>query len=190
MNAVTTLRNSAGIEGFDPAAFLSGAGITVIRDGLSTVYRDSAGNQIVDIQQGLSGEAAKLIQSGDLKNAAAAVKSRITAPISDNQLAALSSFASHVGESNFNRSGIAEMINSGDYANVPRAMRAWSVGIRERGGEATEREDYAQRRMFEGELFSTPDGIEMPKSSTRLTFEQLRQRLRARKDKFIESVRS
>lgn len=188
MNAITTVRNSVGIDGFDPRTFLDGAGITAITSGISTIYRDSAGNQIIDIQQGASPAAAKLMQTAELRKAGAAVKSRITAPISDNQLAALSSFAAHVGESNFNRSGIADMINSGNYADVPRAMRIWSIGIRERGGQPVEREDYVQRRMFEGELFSAPDGIELPKSSTRLTFEQLRQRLRSTKDRAFSTV--
>lgn len=188
MNAVTTVRNSVGLEGFDPRSFLESSGIVAIQDGLSTIYQDSAGNQVIDIMGGAGPEAAKLMQTGELRKAGLAVKSRIVAPISDNQLGALASFAAHVGESNFDKSGIADLINSGNYADVPQRMRAFSIGIRERGGQPVEREDYAQRRMFEGELFSAPDGIELPVSSTRLTFEQLRQRLRGTKDEYFRGL--
>ena len=188
MNAVTNIRNNTGIEGFDPAAFLEENGLRATQDGLSTIYSDAAGNKIIDLQQGAGPAAAKLMQTAELRTSAASIKDRITAPISDNQLAALSSFAAHIGESNFARSGIAEMINSGNYSDVPREMSKWSVGVRERGGEPQSRDDYLERRRFEGELFTSPDGIELPVSTTRLTFEQLRQRLRGTKDSFYQQA--
>jgi GH24 family phage-related lysozyme (muramidase) len=97
-------------------------------------------------------------------------------------MAALSSFAGHVGENNFARSGIAEAINRGEYADVPRLMMAFSMGSRGAvGSSAVYREDYAARRLFEGELFTTPDIIPLPASDVQISFEQLVQQLRAAK---------
>jgi len=157
-------------------------GILVEQDGDSILLSDTQGNMVVDVNRGAGPRGSSMIQSGDLRSSGNIVGRYVQGEVSDNQMAALSSFAGHVGENNFARSGIAEAINRGEYADVPRLMMAFSMGSRGAvGSSAVYREDYAARRLFEGELFTTPDIIPLPASDVQISFEQLVQQLRAAK---------
>jgi GH24 family phage-related lysozyme (muramidase) len=178
--ALTSLRSSSNRA--EAVQELSQQGILVEQDGDSVLLTDQAGNIIVDVANGTGPRGTDMVHAGDLLASSHIVKRYVRAEISDNQMAALSSFAGHVGENNFARSGITEAVNQGRFSEVPRLMMAFSMGSRgAAGADAVYREDYASRRMFEGELFSTPDTVPLPATDAQVSFEQLAQRLRAAK---------
>lgn len=184
-SALQELRSSPDVA--STVSSLAERGYQVQADGASVLVRDSRGNIAVDASRGTGPIGTDLVARGDLAAASDTVSRYVTAPLSDNQLAALSSFAQHVGEDNFARSGIPEAVNSGDYADVPRLMNAWTVGtVGAAGNRPARREDYAGRRRWEGELFSTPDSIPVPPAPPRANFDQLATALRLAKRDSIQ----
>jgi lysozyme len=61
----------------------------------------------------------------DLDRFEAAVERAVKVPLSDNQFAALVSFAFNVGETNFNKSTLLKKLNKGDYDSVPAELMKW-----------------------------------------------------------------
>ena len=83
----------------------------------------------------------------DLDRFEAAVERLVNVPLSDNQFAALVSFAFYVGEGNFARSTLLKKLNRGDYEAVPSELMKWvnSKGKRMQG--------LVNRRAQEGALW-------------------------------------
>jgi len=83
----------------------------------------------------------------DLDRFEALVERSVKVPLSDNQFAALVSFAFNVGEGNFGRSTLLKKLNKGDYESVPAELMKWvnSKGKRMQG--------LVNRRAQEGALW-------------------------------------
>jgi GH24 family phage-related lysozyme (muramidase) len=148
----------------DLANRLKAAGITVLRDGPSIIYQDALGNKLVDFSAGLGPISASMGLAADLNGAYEKVKSMIKVPLNDNQSAAISSFVQQIGAENFASSNVLAALNEGKYSEIPRLMKTWSLGADISGGGTDGalvfREDLQERRIFEGELFQTPDEVD------------------------------
>ena len=83
----------------------------------------------------------------DLDRFEAAVERLVKVELSDNQFAALVSFAFNVGEGNFAKSTLLKKLNKGDYDSVPSELMKWvnSKGKRMQG--------LVNRRAQEGALW-------------------------------------
>lgn len=148
----------------DLANRLKEAGVTVRRDGTGIIYEDRLGNKIVDFSQGLGPVGTSLALSADLNTAFESVKGMIKVQLTDNQTAALSSFALAIGPENFANSNVLAALNEGKYSEIPRLMKTWNLGADISGagtnGPLVYRSDLEARRIYEGELFQTPDEVD------------------------------
>lgn len=148
----------------DLATRLKDAGITVLRDGQSIIYQDALGNKIVDFKNGLGPVSTSMGLAADLNGAFERVKNMIQVPLSENQTSAISSFALQIGAENFAGSNVLAALNEGKYSEIPRLMKTWSLGADISGGGTDGplvfREDLEARRIYEGELFQTPDEVD------------------------------
>ncbi len=149
----------------DFADRLKQAGITVMRDGPSLIYQDALGNKIVDISNGIGPIGTTMALTSDLNSSFESVKSMINVQLNDNQTAAISSFVQSIGPENFANSEVLAALNEGKYSEIPRLMKGWSLGADISGagteGSLVYREDLEARRVYEGEVFQTPDEVEI-----------------------------
>lgn len=148
----------------DLANKLKEAGVTVLPDGTGLIYEDQFGNKIVDFNNGLGPTGTSLALAADLNTAYERVKGMIKVPLTDNQVSALSSFALAIGAENFANSNVLAALNEGKYSEIPRLMKTWNLGADISGagtdGPLVYREDLEARRIYEGELFQTPDEVD------------------------------
>ena len=61
----------------------------------------------------------------DLAKYEAAVRSKVTVPLTDNQFGALVSFTFNVGPANFNKSTLLRKLNAGDYKGAAAELPKW-----------------------------------------------------------------
>lgn len=149
----------------DLANRLQQAGVKVLRDGPGLIYEDALGNKIVDFSNGLGPVGASMGLAADLNASFESVKGMIKVPLSDNQTAAISSFVQSIGPENFAKSGVLAALNEGKYSEIPRLMKQWSLGADISGGGTDGalvfREDLEARRIYEGEVFQSPDELDI-----------------------------
>jgi len=139
---------------------LEEVGITITIDEGSIIYtHERSGIKIVDVSNGIGPVGTMLGMMGTFNEMGEAIKNLVTVPISDNQTAALISFASHIKIENFTKSAVLTELNKGNYAAVPKLMQRWRTG-KLQNGKVGIRQDYVARRLYEGELFRTPDWLE------------------------------
>lgn len=159
-NAIQTLKKNPPEDPAEATAYLQSIGVTVSKEGETNVYTDLAGNTIRDIANGsLSTEANFNLTQQEFLNTQDAVRA-IMPPniaVSDNQLAAFTSTAMHIDVSNVGKSLALQELAAGNYAAVPRALLEFSYDA-----NGNYRDDYYYRRVFEGELFQTPDFVPLP----------------------------
>ena len=150
-------------SGGDVMGNLQKKGIAVIKDGKSTIYQDASGNKLVDFSKGLGKTSNSLIAGAEL-NATADVVSGLVGGVqmSDNQFAATTLMANHVGTDNFKQSRTLKLIQGNNFAPVPNSMLDFNKGTVGNSGKVVTRQDYVQRGQYYGELFQTPDSIQMP----------------------------
>lgn len=160
-------------------------GIQSIVDGAGTIFVDANGRKIIDFNKGLGSISHQLILAANLGTVANVIRNLTGVPISDNQLGALVSFADHVGTDNYARSRALTELNAGNYAGVPNAMMEFNQGSYGRDTGAVRRDDYVQRRQYEGELFATPDGVTIPTYDSRVSFAQQARDLRQAREGYI-----
>jgi len=170
---------------------LEDAGYKIISDPPGTIFEDANGNKIVDFSNGLGPIGTSLGLLADLNKAWEDVKGRITAPMSNNQTLAMASFSNHVGAENFLNSDVLIALNELAYAEVPRLLMGWVMGSPPGGvGAAVFRQDYYDRRLYEAELFQTPDEVDISPpegvNPGELTFAQLAAILELRRNSYIE----
>lgn len=167
-------------------------GIDFYVDEGSYIYVDRAsGLKTVDFRNGMGPVATQLAMESELNQVATEIKNLIKVPITTNQFTALTSFAQHIGIDNFAKSICLRSLNEGNYQDIPRLMARWRTGKTGRYSKAGIRQDYVERRQWEGELFSTPDWMDisgyLPMDRPNCTFGQLAFDLRQKK---IDAVRS
>lgn len=166
-------------------------GITPIFDGPGLILVDEAGNKVVDFSQGLGPISADLTMMTKLEQANRTVSSLVRVRISDNQMLALCSFCSHIGDQNFARSGVLRQLNNENYQLVPGALLRWRKGAPEPGTEPEVRLDFQHRREFEAELFTTPDIVKIEfdiEGQNQATWKQLTAMLKKRKQEAMDEI--
>lgn len=81
---------------------------------------------LVPWRNGITKEQAELLLMQDLAEYVASVKHAVRVPLTDNQQAALVSFAFNVGTGAFTRSTLLAKLNAGDFAAVPAELARWN----------------------------------------------------------------
>lgn len=170
---------------------LEEAGYKLITDGPGTIFEDANGNKIVDFSNGLGPIGTSLGLIADMNKAWTDVKDKILVPLSNNQTLAMTSFATHIGAENFLNSDVLAALNESAYAEVPRLLMGWVMGSPPGGiGDPVFRQDYYDRRLYEAELFQTPDPVDIEPppgvNPGELTFAQLAAIIELRRTSYIE----
>lgn len=165
--------------------------IDVTVDGPSLIFADrKTGNKVVDVSNGIGpvGQALGLVST--LQETKKLISDLIIVDISDNQLLALTSFATHIGIERFAHSHVLVELNNSNYEIIPRLMKRWRTGRVGAESEVVVRQDYVQRREYECELFTTPDWCKltldemgMGRTNKNMSFRQLRSMLKSAKEK-------
>lgn len=181
-------------DGLDAVNKLKELGIDVINDSGSLIYRDSLGNTLVDFSNGLGPIASSLAVQSELSKTYNTIKNAINVPINNNQAQALAFFAKDIGEENFRNSNVAKALNEGKYNEVPRLMMQWSLGpepgtnLPTPTDQLVYRQDFNDRRYFQGQVFQSPDNLDIaPPTGTadgELTPKQLGDIIKARREEF------
>lgn len=97
-------------------------------------------------------EQADTLLLQDLSEAERIVEDYVDVRLTDNQFAALVSFAFNVGAGSFSRSTLLRVLNAGEYGLVPDQLKRW---VRANGKVLA---GLVRRRKEEATLWSTPDG--------------------------------
>lgn len=103
-----------------------GVRYTPYRDsgGVLSVCYGHTGSDIVPGKRYTAAECQSLLNS-DLKAAMAVVDANVTAPLTENQKAALASFVYNIGSGAFERSMLLKKLNAGDLQGACDQMRRW-----------------------------------------------------------------
>jgi lysozyme len=88
----------------------------------------------------------------DLNETAAKVDELVKVELSDNQFAALVSFAFNVGEGNFRKSTLLKKLNKGDYDSVPARLMKWVNSKGKRMSGLVNRRGSGRRTMGQGRV--------------------------------------
>ncbi|MDX1253277.1 MAG: lysozyme [Gammaproteobacteria bacterium] len=96
---------------------------------------------------GLTLAQAEALLRGDVLDTCRDVESLVKAPVTDNQFAALVSFAYNVGAGNLKKSTLLRLLNAGDYAGAANEFQKWDRA----GGRVLS--GLTRRRKAEAELF-------------------------------------
>jgi uncharacterized protein (DUF2345 family) len=149
----------------DLVAALKTTGIITLTDGLSNIFVDSQGRQIIDFSKGLGSIGTQLLTRANLGTTANIIRTFIGVPISDHQFAALVSLANHIGTDKFAKSRVLTELNNGNYDIVPSLFLDYSANIPDGSTDAYVDPAILQRRQYEAELFVTPDSVPIPEYS-------------------------
>lgn len=181
-------------DGLDAVNKLKEMGIEVVNDAGSIIYKDSLGNTLVDFSGGVGPVANSLALQSELNKTYNNIKNSINVPLTDNQTQALAFFAKDIGEENFRNSDIVKALNEGKYNEVPRLMMQWSLGPEAGSNLPTPtsqlvyRQDFNDRRYFQGQVFQSPDNLDIsPPAGTadgELSPRQLADLIKARREEF------
>jgi len=115
--------NKAGVylikkfEGLKLEAYYCQAGVLTI--GFGHVGRD------VKLYQKITKERAEELLQADLRKFCFSVSEAVLVPLSDNQFAALVSFAFNLGLGALRKSTLLKKLNAGDYDAVPDELKKW-----------------------------------------------------------------
>ena len=181
-------------DGLDAVNRLKELGIDVVNDAGSIIYRDSLGNTLVDFSGGVGPVASSLAIQSELTRTFNNVRGAIRVPINNNQAQALAAFSKDIGEENFRNSNVLRALNEGRYNEVPRLMMQWSLGpepgsnVPTPTSELVFRADFQDKRFFQGQVFQSPDNLNIaPPEGTadgELTPRQLGDIIKARREEF------
>lgn len=169
---------------------LDSQGIRVIPDGPGTIFEDESGNRIVDFRNGIGPIGTTLGAVSDLTSAFEDIKGSILVPITANQALSLASFAQSIGVDSFRASNVLDALNDGKYSEVPRLMQGWSVAPSRPGENGIVQPSLRDRRLWESEIFQTPDGVEPDASGFaegESSFRQQAENIRIARDRFVAS---
>lgn len=198
--AIASMKNSInGVmaqakDGLDAVNKLKAAGIEVFNDAGSIIYKDSQGNMIIDYSGGIGPMSRSLAFQSQLATTYDAIKNSINVPVSDNQAQSIAYFANDIGVENFRNSNVLAALNEGKYSEVPRLMMQWSLGpepgtnLPTPADQLVYRQDYNDRRYFQGQVFQSPDNLDIgPPEGTvdgELTPRQMGDIIKARREEF------
>lgn len=192
---INSVANSAGSSS-QLVDSLKQQGITVVPDTTgSLIFKDSAGNMLVDFSNGLGDVGDALSVASEMNQAHHDIVAVVNVVLTDNQTLALSSFVNHIGIENFRNSNVLQAVNEGRYDAVPRLLKTWSLGppvgslVPTPSNQLVYREDYAQRRAWEAEIFQSPDNLDIsPPAGVavgELNFQQMADLIQLRREQFI-----
>ena len=126
------------MESVEPYVYNCQAGYSTIGVGHRLTIRElSTGLLLIDgdaVQwiDGLTPEQIDGLMRADLATAEWAVESCVTAPLTDNQFAALTSLCFNIGATAFKSSSVVRVLNQGSYHLVPGLLRLWNkITVRE-----------------------------------------------------------
>lgn len=133
---------------------------TLHDDNTVTAYRCPAGRWTIGygttkgVRSGdrITVEEAEERLIEDLQTAAAAVRSKVSVPLSQNQFDALVSFVHNLGAGNFASSTLLKKLNRGQYDEVPEQFLRWNKARVD--GVLTELRGLTRRRTAEAALFT------------------------------------
>jgi len=165
---------------------LAKEGIKPIVDGPGLILVDKEGTKIVDFSNGLGPVGTNLTILSQSEEAARAVRSLVKVPISDFQFIALVSLTIHIGPRNFAKSTVLRELNKELYERIPGLIQRWRTGAIDSDSPPQYKKEYADRRRFEAELFTTPDWVNFdykPSTGSSLTWAQLTAKLKSIKKK-------
>lgn len=173
-------------------AGLKQKGITPIVDGPSIILVDDKGNKVVDFSNGIGPVGINLTALSQAKESERTVHALVKVVISDFQFVSLVSLISHIGSRNFAGSSVLRQLNAGNYERVPNMIMKWRSGALSPNASAIVKQDYVDRRLFEAELFTTPDWVLFdykPSQGSSLTWSQLTTELKEAKKLALEEIR-
>ncbi len=142
--------NDAGValvkefEGFRAQAYLCPAGVWTI--GYGHTRGVTRGDCVTKAQ-------AEALLAKDMAEAGAAVERLITVPLTDNQLAALTSFVFNLGARALAASTLRKKLNAGKYDAVPAELARWTKATDPQTGKKRELEGLRRRRSAEAALW-------------------------------------
>jgi lysozyme len=99
---------------------------------------------------GITLEQAEKLLRGDVLDKCRDVEAMIKVPLTDNQYAALVSFAFNLGPANLKQSTLLRLVNQGDFASAANEFGKWNKA----GGKVLK--GLTLRREAEATLFRTP----------------------------------
>jgi hypothetical protein len=172
-------------------AGLKEKGITPIIDGPSIILVDDQGNKVIDFNNGIGPIGINLTAMSLSKESENSIHALVKVPISDFQFVALVSFVNHIGPVNFAGSSVLRQLNQENYHRVPEMIMKWRSGALSPNASAVVKQDYVDRRLFEAELFTTPDWVNFdykPGEGASLTWPQLTTELKEAKKAAIEEL--
>lgn len=148
---------------------LQNQGITTINTPEELIFQDASGNKLIQMKDRAVGPmGSQMLAQAQLNNAATVVAGSVAQPVSDNQMTSLTMFTDYIGTNSFAKSNVLSQVNKGNYTDVPRLMLAHS-GVKS-SGKVKADPGIMQRMQYYGELFRTPDAIQVPSYSTKVTF--------------------
>lgn len=156
------------LDGAEFDKLLADAGIENIGKGLippEDIYKDKLGNILVDFgSKGLGQVGASLGLTADINSAFNNVKGYFNknVQLTENQTTAISNFIHSVGEETFLNSNVFQAINEGKLDRVPQLMQGWVLGTNQPGDPSQPLPYLQDRRVWEAEIFQTPDGTPIP----------------------------
>ena len=121
-----------------------------------------------DVKPGLKTneqEAEHLLQE-DLNHAGIGVEKLVKVPLTDNQFAALVSFAFNAGLASLAASTLLKRLNAGDYHAVPAELGKWVKATDPRTKQKVTLPGLVKRRAAEGVLWLTENGSDSPLMAT------------------------
>ncbi|MDA8842200.1 hypothetical protein N9N08_00810 [bacterium] len=168
-------------------------GITPVIDGPSVILVDKSGTKMVDFSNGLGPIGTNLTILSQAEEASSVVRRLIKVKISDFQFIALVSLAMHIGSKNFAKSTVVRELNKEMYDRIPGLIQRWRKGPINENTPPQYKKEYADRRNFEAELFTTPDWVNFdykPSEGSSLTWAQLTAKLRKYKKEAFEEMQT
>jgi lysozyme len=120
------------MESVEPYVYTCQAGYQTIGVGHKiTAHELDSGLLLIDGDavrwiDGLNKEQINGLLRSDLATAEWTVESCVTAPLTDNQFAALVSLCFNIGAEAFKSSSVVRVLNQGNYHLVPGFMRLWN----------------------------------------------------------------
>ena len=143
-------------EGWRAAAYNDPVGYCTIGYGHLIALKRCEEIDLGDFKTPLTPARGEELLQRDTASARLAVQRSVTVDLNDDRFGGLVSFVYNIGKTNFQRSTLLRLLNSGNYRGVPGEMRRW-VAAR---GQILE--GLVQRRQCEGALFQS--GVQLDRA--------------------------